>query len=693
MTPQRALGVAFLTGFAGLGSESLHLKLLDHVVGSSATTAHVVTSVFVLGLGLGATLGRLVPRPAWVEGALFVHHAALAWLLPAALALNAAVLSALVPVLGPTLGATVVGMAYVLPPALMLGVTFPAVAESSQNPARCYAAQALGAVLGLVVIDGAAYPMLGVVGALGCLAAVHLAAATLLGTQSYERASSRPAAALAHLVVVGAATGALQGVWLVLAPRLFKPYFFVQPAVIGAFLIGLFAGSRAWLRGRWSPSVVLTACALGAALSAVGAAIVARASPLASPLAMVSATVVVLAPTTVPIGALFPAFVGAEPSDRGEVGATFFGLAAGNAVGLLTAPLVLLTFFSEPVALVALVSVLLALGVAARPRGAWALRVVAALGAVGAAAAMQERALMLRATPDRSIATVEASFRRFGEVSAVLVTETGAPPGGRAPPTRRRLYQNGRCPVALDHNMESVITFVGAAYAPRAERALVLGAGSGRSAGTAARLFDAVDVVDIGETTPELLTYLAAENGHVLERDGVTLHRWDAVLAPHALPSRYDLVVMTVDPAFVAVAAKLYTVEALTALGTMLRPGGVLVFWSDGYLDLEANQILVNTAGAVFEHQKLISVADPARSVSPYNYYLVVGSASPLTWNATRTRGAEPDRFARDLLDAGEPARLVAPRFHPTERLHGLSRPAWPVLVSGYRYALGPENR
>ena len=56
----------------------------------------------------------------------------------------------------------------------------------------------------------------------------------------------------------------------------------------------------------------------------------------------------------------------------------------------------------------------------------------------------------------------------------------------------------------------------------RNHRAMVLGAGSGRSAGTVAQAFARVDVVDIGATVPELLAVLAPENFEVLKQPGVS---------------------------------------------------------------------------------------------------------------------------------------------------------------------------
>lgn len=297
--------------------------------------------------------------------------------------------------------------------------------------------------------------------------------------------------------------------------------------------------------------------------------------------------------------------------------------------------------------------------------------------------------------PEAAIVARTAQPGGPGITDVQLFRGPGELAGSYRAPTRR-LYQNGYHPIDLDAGAESLIGAVGAAYTPGRNRALVLGAGSGRSAGTVASVFRSVDVIDVSPLTPRLLEAFTADNGALLRRPGVRLHTLDGIMAPSVLAPGYDLIVLTVDPGFCARAAKLYTEEALMALDRLLAPGGVLIFWSDRDVGDEATQILINTAQRVWPEQKIFSAI--GRAQDDPGYYFLVQSRQPLRYQpGLLYTQIPPDLELRRLPGFSGPLRpgsnepidteddrLIRRRFHPTEAVHQLWHPAPALIFRGY---------
>ncbi len=700
MRSRTNLALALAAGLGAIGSEIVWLRVVEHTVGHMPLSAPLIVACFIVAAGVGGALAPRIRRPWRVAAASAILDASLLLGLDAVMRGASHALQALAPTLGLDLASAVVGAALAIPPALLVGVVLPVIMEAGEG-ARAYGAHALGAVAGVALVELALFPSVGLRGCLGALSLVHAACAVglLRGAGTLPRVTRAPLPGL--LVLIGAGTGAVQGGWLAVAPLLERPFALVAPAVVAAMLLGLFAGARLAAALRASRAVVLTAVLAGGALSLGLLALVARTAQGTTPAEAALELLLVVLPSAVPIGALVPAFVGYADTDRARVGAALLAIAFGNALGLTAVTAAATALAPAPLAVVVgLALVAAAALVVGRGPLRWAApALLLAAGAAGAATG--DVVLIARGAQVAPEAVqVDALFRGPGGVSAVFRA------GGL-----RRLYQSGYLPIELDARSESLIAAVGAAYAPRRTRALVLGAGSGRTAGTVAELFTQVDVVDLDPHTEALCRALADDNHHLLDRPGVRLHRFDALLAPLWLEPGYDLIVQTVDPAYHVLAAKLYTADHLARLRTLLAPGGVLVTWSDATLSARANQVLVNTGRSVFAHQKLFSAfGGLARGLGVTYYFLVHGDA-PLAyrpgmlkfvfgsdaqvralplfggWPPGEIRGAAPSSLDLEPppFTAEEPERyrLIRGRFHATDAIHTADRPERSILFGG----------
>ncbi|MEM6991061.1 MAG: hypothetical protein AAF721_11200 [Myxococcota bacterium] len=271
-------------------------------------------------------------------------------------------------------------------------------------------------------------------------------------------------------------------------------------------------------------------------------------------------------------------------------------------------------------------------------------------------------------------------IRGPGELTAIYTLATPTDP-------ETRLHQSGYSPVNLDPDRglraESTVGALGVMHAPRRARAMVLGAGSGRTAGFVATAFEHTDVVDVGATVPPLLQVLREHNYALPDNPRARYHEIDGILAPHLLPpDSYDLIVHTLHPGYVDRAAKLYTEEYLRALRGLLRPDGVLVTWADVSLSAEANRVYQATVAAVFPRTALYAVR-PERW--DYSYYVLVSSAEELVANLDAFSGTElaTDPAVVELSSVPLHERLLPP-MPPSSRTHRFDRPSMALLTGGF---------
>ncbi len=182
-----------LSGMSALGAEVVWTRLLSLILGGTVYTFSLILAVFLIGLGIGSSLGAMLARRA---ASARVALGVCQWLLTAAIAWTAVVISEslpywpIVPGLSPspwyTLQLDLVRSLWaVLPPACLWGASFPlalaAVASGGQDPGRLvggvYAANTIGAIAGAVIFSLLLVPGIGTAGAERVLIGVAAAAA------------------------------------------------------------------------------------------------------------------------------------------------------------------------------------------------------------------------------------------------------------------------------------------------------------------------------------------------------------------------------------------------------------------------------------------------------------------------------------------------------------------------------------
>ncbi len=729
----RLLLLAFvLSGAAALGYELLWTRLLGLTLGHETYGVLGTLAGFFLGMAIGAALlhrrAARGPDPLGLFVRLELAAAAFAALSPLLLH---ALGRGLPPRLGPWAGdnqgpvalALTLGVAtlVLLPGTFCLGATLPALVEArrrarpgdadSRGLGRLYAANTLGAVLGVL---GAVYlilPALGFIGGALALAALGVGAALLARRWGRGLALTAPAAADAapaldtsrdpdpdllgepwvlHAMSFGTgfAGVGLEVVGVQILGQRLESTVFTFADVLAVYLLGTALGAALYQRlapralaGR--PATVLALLVLLLAVTVVPAALALAASPgvlealapepatlgRAALAELAAAALVFLLPTAV-MGALFSHVVGlcaARGAGRAYALNTLGGALAPFAFGLWALPRL---GYADSFYLVAYAYLALYAGFCWLRRFPTLWLVGGVLGVVALSAA-GPRAL--------NLVVLEPGWKVIEQretLHGVITVAEHIPPAGTAPgaPVIRRLQvdQHFRMGGALSFG-EQRMGHLPLLLHPRRERVLFLGVGAGATAGAAASFPDVREVTAL-ELVPEVLGMLHHFHAinHRLDQDPrFTLRAADARRALAADRSTYDVIVGDLFHPGRDGAAALFAREHFEAVRAHLAAGGVYCQWLPLHqLDDASLRAILRTFLAVFpEADAYLGIFNARTPSLALVGYLPHGPGDSPTVALT---DLEAD-LARPGLTIVDPRDLLASRLLDAEALRAFA--------------------
>ncbi len=190
-------------------------------------------------------------------------------------------------------------------------------------------------------------------------------------------------------------------------------------------------------------------------------------------------------------------------------------------------------------------------------------------------------------------------FATDGPDASVAVLERGGD---------RVLKVNGKPDASSRGDMLTQVAsaWVPAVVARRAERVLIIGLGSGVTAGVARTFAPVVDVVEISPAVIAAARHFGPWNHGVVDDPSVRLHRDDARAWLAHTDARWDVIISEPSNPWVAGNGALFTREFFALVQAHLRPGGVLAQWFHAY---EMNDALVElvlrTVSERFAHVSL----------------------------------------------------------------------------------------
>ncbi len=673
-----------LSGAAALIAETVWARWLARVLGSDAAGAGLVVSVFLLGLGLGALLFARAAASAASPVKLYVRIEVLvaAWA-----ALTPFVLAELAPV--ESLGArAAIAVLLLLPPTLGMGATVPVMArlavrsraEATSETSAFYGANTLGAAAGALLAPFVVMPLFGLPGALWTAAGLGLCAAFLarhlLADAPADRVSSAEPTGrrfdplLVAAALSGCAALALEIALLRLLVTVTGASVYAFGIVLCVFLLGIGLGSRQLTTRRTRTGLpesaleerarraryALFLSMVAAPLLIVGGLLALRLQ-LGEPDLFVSlanrghqgASIwrawladalfagLSLLPPAIAFGIALPACAGLvaarHPDAERErwIARTYTWNTAGALVGSLGAAFVLIPAFGPRGAIAA--AVLLPFGAAwiadrARPAllffGALATLAVASRSLLPADPREAPPPLVL-AHDAHTTASVHEARSSFGE-RIVAIRVNGKAEASTAAVDRRLQYLLGHVPGLLHGDVR---------------RALVIGLGSGMTAGSLLDLpaIESVEVAEISPAVARAARAFAEWNGALLDDPRVRLTIADGRHRLATSDERWDLV--TSDPVhpWTRGSSDLYTLEHFGSMAAHLADGGVASQWLPLYeLSTEDVRTVAATWCAAFEHV--------SAWVTAYDLVLIGARAPP----------ARADRY----LDEPLPPKIAA---------------------------------
>src|SRR5262245_6429557 len=510
-----------------------------------------------------------------------------------------------------------------------------------------YAVNTLGAALGTALAGYMLLPALGNRATLGMTAAINVAVGLLalwygrgpLWSQSApsltpkpDRASIRAETApdawdwgarltLAAIGVSGAVSMVYEVAWTRALVLVIGSSTYAFTAMLIAFLVGIAGGSAlyVWLRGtgRVASPAVFAAIQVGIGLAVTASVLLFQEMPAlflialswsTSPpfvqLTQLGISVAALLPSTLLIGATFPCALDVAARVRGPVGervghvyavntlgaivgailAGFVLLPALGAhtsikVGIVTNLLIAALLLASAVRLApaiwwgaAAATLALAAGVSLIPH--WDPRVMSSGPAIYGTGSLRWTG---REAFARAVGRSNLLYYRDGLVSTVSVHRNGE---------TLFLRVNGKTDAGTGGDMQTqaLLGHLPMLIHPTPERVLVIGLGSGITAGAVARHPVAhLDIVEIEPAMRAAARLFTGVNGNVLENPRARTVITDGRNHLLTEPDRYDVIISEPSNPWISGLASLFSVEFFHLARSRLRPDGLMTQWVQAY--------------------------------------------------------------------------------------------------------------
>jgi spermidine synthase len=603
-----------------------------------------------------------------------------------------------------------------LPPTLVAGGTLGAAARAIEQEgdhrrrgtALLYGVNTLGAVAGCLAATFWLLEALGTRRTLWLAAAVNLLVAALAAVRSRGSepvpvtsgvgadARERPAAApprfvLGAAAVVGFAFFLMELVWYRMLGPILGGTVYTFGLVLAVALAGIAAGgllyATAFARRPVGLPAFAASCLAEAALIALPYVLGDRIALLALALRPPAGTVlwgylagwtlvtaIVVLPAAVVAGAQFPLLVALLGEGRAQVarhlGRAYFWNTVGGILGALAGGFGLLPLLTAPGCWKAVALLLAALAVVAVAADR---RLTGSVAVVGAGAAVVAVALLLA---DGPTAAWRHSAIGAGRANAPLMSGPNAETAWINDARRAVIWEREGVESSVAVHAIAGLSFVvngkvdgnarndaptqvmsgmlGALLRPGAQRSMVIGLGTGSTAGWLAAVpgMERTDVVELEPAILEVARMCAPVNHDAMDNPRLRVMAGDAREVLTTGRETYDLVFSEPSNPYRAGVASLFTREFYDAVASRLGPGGLFLQWVQAYeVDEWTISTVVATLATVFPEVEIWQVH--------HIDLLLVASRRPLRHDAAALRARiREEPFATALRGAWRAAEL-----------------------------------
>ncbi len=202
-------------------------------------------------------------------------------------------------------------------------------------------------------------------------------------------------------------------------------------------------------------------------------------------------------------------------------------------------------------------------------------------------------------------------FRKYDE--AFSINQVGP---------NKLFFINGYTSVPLNAPSEYLVGFISSLVSPRLDKGLILGLGSGATAGTVAELFNQVDVVEISPTIIEKQSLMKKYSFNIVSKPNVNIVCDDGLRFMKTTQEKYDLILNTVTSPLYFSSSKLYTRDFFKQVKKHLRTDGIYTTWLDRRVGEQGLKIILTTLNKEFKYCWVTQMKS--------HYYLLIASNSPM---------------------------------------------------------------
>ena len=714
--------LAAVSGGCGLAYEVLYIRLLSNYFGDTFFVSALLLAAVFLGISFGAYQSwRFVNRLGLIEISIGACALATAFLFDR-LGFDVVSLGGNSVLIG-----TFKIFSFLLLPGFLIGMCIPLFAEYRRQIQRgvasfsiTYAIYNLGAWFSILLIEFVTIRYWGLTNSMYFLGTLNLIVGCIL-IFSFDQLTKKtviiqgwhlPTMPSAILLLVSFSSGVFQLYCLKLASNIFGPLRENFAIILAAAIAGVAIGALIFSVARLGIQrfLLLTALALGVFLLGLTVAIEAWSSLASAKLGFVDTQFIKHAglfayclPVFTMFGMVVPLFVrhiaGLNPHSN-SIAITSQVLAASsfaNGLGALCFIAFINAWF-EPGSIGLAILLLLLLCVWLQSAAA-AIRtglVLASFACITIGATAQQawptKELLLgyqaiakkdQLVSDRAHFEADLTYKSNDQNVSLIYFDTGV----------HKLVFNGYQsltfgPKTRTNLHEAIVGTSPILFAESTEKALVFGLGTGITAGAAAGVYQAVDVVEINPAMFQIPKHFEEENFDLLQATNAKLKLEDGISTLVAEHQKFDVIINTVTSPRYYSAVKMYTADFYQLVVNSLNPGGVYSSWFDLNIGQTGIGLMLNTLESSFGKCRYFTLS--------IGYFNVVCGEGDLTYRPSvevRERVSASPLVARiretgfkanfEELMQGLEIDFSEDAFQrPDKRINTLDRPAIEYLTS-----------
>ncbi len=180
---------------------------------------------------------------------------------------------------------------------------------------------------------------------------------------------------------------------------------------------------------------------------------------------------------------------------------------------------------------------------------------------------------------------------------------------------------------------ETILGISPALFSKNQKNSLIIGLGSGVTAGASSQVFSEVKVVDINPAMIEIMEEFKEENYDILNQKNVEIVIQDGIIELFRTKEKHDVIINTLTSPTYYSASKFWTKNVYDQISKKLNPGGVYAAWFDVNIGKKGIQIMAKTLDSSFEDCKFIILNPNYYGVICKNEPIDLGDINEIEWN------------------------------------------------------------